>query len=106
VSFLLTGEYATNALFGAGETNETYLVAAGAGDAFVARYDSTGALVWVEPIGGAAADAGWGVAALADGSPIVTGEFAETATFGLEETGEISLTADGGSDVFLARFLP
>jgi hypothetical protein len=41
---------------------------------------------------------------LSDGSSIITGLFNNTVTFGLGESNETSLTADGEYDVFIARY--
>ncbi len=48
----MTGFFAGTATFGPGEANETMLMSAGSDDVFVAKYDSTGALVWAKRAGG------------------------------------------------------
>ncbi|MBW2535657.1 MAG: hypothetical protein JRI55_29465, partial [Deltaproteobacteria bacterium] len=82
-------------------------------DAFVARFHSNGALAWAVRAGGEGEDKAQGVAALPDGSCVVTGWFARTATFGEGEANETVLEAAGGSsggvddhDLFIARYAP
>ncbi|MHC5044579.1 MAG: hypothetical protein ACYTGI_19650, partial [Planctomycetota bacterium] len=92
------------ATFGPGEAGETDLTSAGGHDIFVARYNTDGTLAWAKRAGGADSDRGIGIAALADGSCVVTGLFAAAATFGPGEVGETVLTSAGGYDVFVARY--
>jgi len=93
------------ATFGEGDPNETTLTGAGDYDIFVARYNSDGTLNWAVQAGGAGLDEGFGIAALEDGSSLVTGRFEGDATFG-EGTAAVTLTAPGGVDVFVARYNP
>jgi hypothetical protein len=73
-------------------------------DGFVARYHGDGSLAWVKQFGGAAgSDQGVAIAAAADGSCVVTGTFAGTATFG-EGSNQVVLDSVGGVDVFVARY--
>ena len=53
--------------------------------------------------GGTDGDAGEGVAVLPDDSPVMTGYFSLTATFG---TGGTTLTSEGLGDIFVARYNP
>ena len=103
-SCVVTGSFDYNATFGPGEAGETSLGASGSDDVFVARYGSDGTLAWARRAGGWESDRGYGIASFADGSCAVTGDFTGTATFGPGEAGETDLTADGGSDVFVARY--
>jgi hypothetical protein len=76
----------------------------GAGDAFVAKVDSTGAsLVYAGYIGGSGADSGNGIAVDQDGNAYVAGETnSDQTTFPLS-TGP-SLTYHGGvDDAFVAK---
>ena len=50
-------------------------------DGLVARYDSTGTLVWVQQIGGSGSSIGHRVAADVSGHCYLTGEFDGLATF-------------------------
>ena len=109
-SSVVTGSFVGTAVFGAGEAGEVDLVDAGGGDIFVAKYDATGALAWAKRAGGVAAPGGFGdvgksVAAMADGSVVVTGYFWDVATFGQGEPGEVTISSGGsGWDVFVARY--
>ena len=109
-SAVITGSFSGRTIFGPGETGETALESAGDGgytDAFVARFDDNGTLLWAKRAGGSNADDGVSVAALADGSTLVTGHFFATATFGQGESGETQLTAVGlNGGPFVARFDP
>ncbi len=102
-STLVTGHSREDAAFGQGEPNETTLAAPGV---FVARYNPDGALDWVvgtespEP----ASHLGLAIAALPDGSSLVTGNFTGSITFGSGQACETTLTATGWYDVFVARF--
>ena len=93
-SVTVTGYFNGTANFG-GIT----LTSAGYSDAFVARYAANGNVLWAKRAGGLYYDEGYGVAAHADGSVTVTGWFYGTADFD-----GISLTSEGSSDVFVARY--
>jgi Beta-propeller repeat len=114
----VTGVYqgtATNpTIFGSGEPNQTQLIAAGGGDIFVAKFDSTGSLVWVKSAGGsidipANQDFGFGIGVDSSGNSYVTGRFQGTATnpaiFGLGEPNETQLSGTAGPlHMFIAKF--
>ncbi|MEN6494052.1 MAG: SdrD B-like domain-containing protein, partial [Thermoguttaceae bacterium] len=57
------------------------LTSAGSKDAFVAKYSSTGALLWARSMGGTSSDEATGIAVAADGSVYASGHFAGTADF-------------------------
>ena len=76
----------------------TTLTAVGDSDVFVARLAPNGTVTWVVGAGGGGTDSVAGLAAFADGSSVVTGEFAGTATFGAT-----SLTSAGDGDGFALR---
>ena len=97
------------------------LIAEGNGtDLFLARYAPDGELVWVTRAGGSAsypapepgtsyhdASGGADVAALNDGSAVVTGFFAGRVTFGANEPQQTALESVGGvshTDLFIARY--
>jgi len=99
------------AIFGPGEPNETALVSAGYGDIFVARYNPDGTLAWAKSAGGPGEDGATSIAALPDGSALVTGAFNGaygdgTATFGRFELGETLLISAGRIDIFVAKYRP
>ena len=87
----LTGDIRAAAAFGA-----TSLTSAGGTDVFVAKLDSSGAVVWAKGFGGTSADRGYSVAVDSRGNVHVTGQFNETIAFGAT-----SLTSAGGADVFV-----
>src|SRR5262249_328567 len=101
------------ATFGIGEPGAVPLTSSGDFDVFVARYASTGTLVWAKRAGGSGTgtsglDVGQSAAAIADGSSFVTGLFhSATAASGLAEATGTTRTgagASGTSDVFVARY--
>lgn len=87
--------------FGVGEENEEVFVSNSA-DAFIARYDPEGQLVWARLASGSSYQYGEGVAALPDGSSLLLGYYYSTIDFG----GGVSLPAASGADVFFAMYDP
>jgi len=71
---------------------------AGGTDVFVARYEATGALNWVERCGGPNNESGAGVAAGTNGTLFVGGQFSDTAQFG-----QLSLVSRGLEDGFILQ---
>jgi len=100
----VTASFSSTATFGPGEVNETLLTSAGGGDIVVAKYDSAGQLIWATHAGGTGNDAGLGIGIDASGNSYVTGVFSSTATFGLGEANETTLTSAGNGDSFVAKF--
>ncbi|MEE9423976.1 MAG: SBBP repeat-containing protein [Methylococcales bacterium] len=98
------GGFTDSATFGLGETGETTLTSEGFSDIFVAKYTADGDLVWVRRAGGTDFDGGSDIVVDGLGDTYVTGGFRESATFGPEEVGETTLTSDGESDVFVAKY--
>ncbi len=76
-SSIITGEFRGTATFGA-----TTFTSAGPMDTFTAKVNADGTYAWATKGGGTDYDQAWGVSALPDGSSIITGNFAGTATFG------------------------
>jgi hypothetical protein len=66
----------------------------------------SGRLTFAKRAGGTSNDNGNGVAvlSLADGSIINVGSFIGTATFGVGESHQVSLSSSGGYDVYIAKF--
>jgi Beta-propeller repeat len=89
----VTGIYGSTATFGT-----TTKTSAGFSDIFVAKYNSNGALQWVQSAGGTSFDEGYGIAVGGSGNVYVTGIYGSTATFGNN-----SLTSAGATDIFVAR---
>ena len=92
--------------FGEDDPNPVVLTSAGETDIFVARYNSDGTLNWAVRAGGTGLDNGFGIAALVDGTSLVTGRFEGEATFGEGEPNPVTLTSAGESDIFVARYNP
>jgi hypothetical protein len=93
-SVVMTGFFTGTVDFGGGG-----LTSGGGQDMMVARYTAAGAHQWSRRIGGTVNDAGISVAVDGTGHTLVTGNFANTATF----TGG-SLTSAGSNDVLFARY--
>lgn len=88
----------TGNVFVAGDTNGTFVdnvYAGGDRDAYVAKFDASGDLVWIRQFGGAGDDRGRDVATDREGDVLVTG-----FTKGTLPTN----TAGGEADAFLAKF--
>src|SRR5690606_38757563 len=67
---------------------------------FIAKYNSTGNLVWAHQVaGGAIFSAGYGIALDASDNVYVTGEFTGLGYFGTTSVG-----STGGSDIFVAKY--
>ena len=90
----VTGSYNGTATFGT-----TTKTSAGGYDIFVAKYNSSGTLQWVQSAGGTSYDYGRGIAVDASGNVYVTGYYEGTATFGT--TTKISA---GGHNIFVAKY--
>ena len=94
-SSIVTGYFSGAATFGNTTLTST---TAGNDDVFTAKMNADGTWAWATKAGGTGDDYGQGVSALPDGSSIVTGWFADTATFG-----STTLTSAGSADVFTAK---
>ncbi|MCP4679916.1 MAG: hypothetical protein GY854_31375, partial [Deltaproteobacteria bacterium] len=108
-SFLLSGLFRGTMIVGPGETLEIPLTSAGNDEIFLAKYNSDGTPVWAKRAGGTDRDWVNAIAAVSDGSTLMTGMFKGTATFGPGEPGETSLTAGGApgaADIFVAKYNP
>jgi hypothetical protein len=95
----LTGSFESQATFGTGG-GAPRLSSRGVDDAFVARYDPAGAIVWARQIGGQLSDSGRGIAVAGDGSVYVTGLFAAVARF----DDPVTRRSAGQSDAFVAKY--
>jgi len=99
-SAVVTGYFQGTATFGPGEPTQVDFTSYGLYDIFVARYNRYGDLVWAKQAGDLGEDLGTAVAALPDGSVVVTGSFQGTADFG----GANLITDSATSDIFLAKY--
>ena len=103
-SWVVAGRFEAGKAFDE-DDDEAVLQSTGARDVFLARYRSDGSLAWVSRAGGPRSDYGEDVAALPDGSALVTGQFEDQARFGLDGEGA-TLASMGAEDAFLALYLP
>ncbi|MBI3248433.1 MAG: SBBP repeat-containing protein [Deltaproteobacteria bacterium] len=94
--------------FDAGSSTATAtLVSAAVGDMFVAKYTTSGALVWVKRAGGSSEDEGQGIAVDGSGRTYVAGWFTGIdATFGPGEPNQTILNSGNGNDndIFVASY--
>jgi hypothetical protein len=110
-SALVAGRITGEVIFGRGETGETTLRSDGnppSSDVFVARYNANGTLAWAARAGGDSPDVAASVAALGNGSALVTGTFEDRAVFGAGEPAQIALESRSAAhtDLFVARYHP
>jgi hypothetical protein len=91
----VTGRFSGTATFG-----DTTLTSAGGEDIFIAKYDGDGNFLWVAHAGGTKFNEGIGIATDGSGNSIVTGNFADTVTFG-----DTTLTSAGqwNGNMFIAK---
>ena len=94
----VTGYYQGTATFGA-TFGANFITSAGSYDIFVAKYNSSGTLQWVQSAGGTSVDIGRGIAVDASGNLYVTGSYQGTATFGATPK-----TSVGSDDIFVAKY--
>ena len=93
----ITGSFVETATFGT-----IQLASYGAGDIFVAKYDSFGNCLWAKNAGSIeASDEGNGISCDSSGNSYVTGDFKGAVTFG-----SILFTSYGSWDIFIAKFAP
>ncbi len=91
----VSGSFSGTVNFGGNKT----LSSPNGSEAFVARLDATGNLVWVANAVGNAADVSASAIALdGSGGAVIAGSFAQTANFGVS-----NLVAAGASEAFVAR---
>ena len=88
---LVTGRFMGDASFGV-----VPLISRGNSDAFVMHVTASGDVLWAIHVGGTSSDEGVGITHDGAGGALVTGSFLDTARFG-----DMLLTSQGGSDVFV-----
>ncbi len=102
---LLAGNFIDSVTLGAGSSGEVGLTSVGRSNAFVARFDSAGAVDWVTQAGGD--DSGWIHDLVAtDDSIVVSGSFQGSVTLALDDPDRATLLPlEGGyRDVYIARY--
>ncbi len=103
-SFYVTGCYSLYASFGVRDPIQQVLPSAGLLDIFLAYYSNHGLFQFATRAGGISNDEANDLAALDNGSAFVTGYFSDQAAFGVRETNETVLIANGAEDLFVARY--
>jgi hypothetical protein len=94
--------YVGGSMVGNVDFDGTLLTSAGSADAFLARFDPDGKLVWAKNWGDINPQYVRHIEVTKTNLIIVAGEFGGTIQF--DANGQNKLTAVGGSDVFVARF--
>jgi hypothetical protein len=92
------GSFSSTVQFG-----DTQLVSFGGADAFLAKRDSTGEVVWAIQAGGSSNDFAYDLALDKADNIYVTGEFYNDATFGSTDGKDRSVSGNGYT-IFLARY--
>ncbi|HEY6618356.1 MAG TPA: SBBP repeat-containing protein [Steroidobacteraceae bacterium] len=104
----VTGAFSATAYFPVREQGASalkVLTAEGGTDAFLAKYDRSGTLLWLAQIGGAEDDQGFDLAFDSAANVYVTGMFTDSATF--RGTHGTQKTVTGvGQTIFLAKYAP
>lgn len=96
---IVAGQFSATADFGG-----TNLTSFGSNDVFLAKFDSTGALLWARQAGSTNADVANSLAVSTNGDIALAGSFQRIATFdGISLTNK-SLANAPSSDVFVARY--
>lgn len=90
----ITGSYTGTTSFGA-----TSISSAGSSDIYVAKFNSSGNLQWVQSGGGTGDDRSQDIALDANGDVFITGYFEGTANFGAA-----SRTSAGDTDIFVVKY--
>lgn len=98
----LTGRYGETVDFDPGP-GVSELTNAGINDAFFAKYDAVGDLVWAKRVGGEANDIGNGIAVDTLGQVFLSGQYMGTVDFD-PDAGTSDLTAAGDIEIFLAQY--
>ncbi len=80
-----------------------FLTSSGSDDVFIAKYNASGVYQWAQKIGGTQSDIGSALELDEFGNLTITGLFRNQADFD-PGAGSLSLTSNGGSDAFLARY--
>lgn len=98
----LAGHFTETLDFDAGPSTH-YLTSNGLMDAFIARYNSDGQLVWAHALGGTGYDFAWGLATDSAGNLYVSGSFENAVDFD-PGPGSAIATSAGNYDAYFARF--
>ncbi len=105
-SIYATGTFSGTATFSTTSGTSQTLSSNGGNDAFLAKYDTSGVLIWVISSGGNGSDEGCSLNLDNDGNIICGGLFSSTATFGTKSGPTMNKTSIGGHDIFISKYSP
>lgn len=91
--------YLTGYFTGAASCDGTDVTGKGYRDIFIAKYNTSGTLQWVETAGASSDDMGYALDIDSNGNVYITGHFTGTATFGSN-----TVVSNGSKDVFIAKY--
>ncbi len=91
--------YITGYFYGGASFDGTFKASAGQVDIFVAKYNSSGVLQWVQTAGGASSDHGNSIAVDASGNVYIMGDF-----WGMVNFSGTSKTPTGNFNIFVAKY--
>lgn len=91
--------YITGFFKGTANFDGTTMISAGQSDAFIARYDTTGSVVWARQSGGINDDIGNNIGIDSDENLYITGYFNDTAKFD-----NMTATSAGDTDIYVAKY--
>lgn len=103
---IVVGSYGSGAIFGEGEPTQTTLTSPSGSHSYIAQYTSDGGFVRVRTSSNSASgsEVANGVAVRQTDNAIwTTGNFVNTATFGIGGTTPLMVTSGGSTDIFLSR---
>ncbi len=99
----ITGQAASSAAISGGSNIYQSVYGGGSSDAFLAKFDSSGAFIWGTYYGGTGMDEGWGVASDRQGHIYLAGRTSSTDDIS-SGTGVHQPAIGGGQDGFLVKF--
>ena len=102
----VTGSYgAALTLYNSSGVSNAALPFSAGTDVFVAKYSSTGSVLWAAQIGGTGADVGRGISTDTSGNVFVTGYYGAALTlYNSSGVSNAALPFTGGSDCFIAKY--
>jgi hypothetical protein len=90
---------------GTGNPSDYYLYSNGSLDIFLAKYTSTGSMIWAKNMGNEDNDEANDLVIDAEGNPIITGYFGLSVNFGyMGGESSLYLNSNGSSDIFIAKY--
>ncbi|GAB3171668.1 SBBP repeat-containing protein [Telluribacter humicola] len=96
--------YVTGSFIGTATFGSTSLTSRGSSDAFIARYNSNGDVLWAQQAGGTSFDSGGGVAVDESGNAYIVGTFTGTATFGAFTLTAVANSRATDSNLFVVKY--